>query len=547
MLYREICKVLGLYLYGFAATLLFPLGVAVYYRFFGLEFHPQQHTFDTFLLTIILSLLLASLLFWIGRNTAGRLYRKEALLSVVIIWFLTPALAALPFYLSGTLTNPFQAYFEAASGLTTTGSTVMCPKKFDSTGKEIPFVTETNGPQPTKYVFYGTIDPVIDPSTGAVLFTGIEAVSKALLFWRSFIQWLGGIGIIVLFVAILPPLGIGGKVLFFMETPGPIKDALTPRIRETATLLWKIYLFMTAAQVVLLMYTNAKMDLFNAVCTSFTTLSTGGFSVRNDSIGAYQNAATDWIIIIFMVLGSINFGIYYSILKGKFYRAYEPEFFLFLAILFFSGLFTTWALVGSPMELLGGPTNKAFTWPDALRYGFFQTTSANTSTGFSVANYDLWPSPVQVLILILMFVGGMAGSTAGGIKVIRQFILFRIVQNRVESLIRPETVQQFRIGNREVGSGTTMMVTSFFTAVIAFSVLAAFLYVLDHIDVETSIGLVACMINNTGLSFRIAGPIGSCAFLSNFGCVLSSLLMILGRLEFFAVLSILVPAFWRQT
>lgn len=548
MFYRQICKVLGLYLYGIAATLLLPLGVAIYFRyFFPEDLHPQTHTVDAFSFTILICLVLASTIYFIGRSTTARLYRKEALISVVIIWFLTPALAALPFYLSNTLTNPIQAYFEAASGLTTTGSTLLYPKKFNEEGKEIPNTREVVGIHGTTYTFYGTVDPIRDPKTGEILFQGIEAVSKAVLFWRSFLQWLGGLGIIVLFVAILPILGIGGRVLFFMESPGPIKDSLTPRIKETASLLWKIYLAMTLAEVSLLMYTNPEMDLFNAVCVTFSTISTGGFSLYNNSIAAYQNAWTDWVVLIFMALGSVSFAIYYYALKGKFYRAYEPEFILFFTLLTVTCWFTAWSLVGTPKDLLGYPAEGVYNWTEAIRYGFFQMVSAHTSTGFVVADYDLWPYPVQVLMLIVMYVGGMAGSTAGGVKVIRYYILFRIVQNRVENLIRPETVRQFRLGNREVDSGTSMMVMSFFVVVIAISVLSTFLYVLDGVDPETAIGLVACMINNTGMSFRVAGVSGSCTFLSDFGCILSSFLMILGRLEFFAVLAILVPAFWKQT
>ncbi len=548
MLYRDICKILGFFLFGFACTLLIPLAVALYYLYFvGTDLHPQQHTASIFLETILICLCLAGSCLYIGRHATGRLYRKEALVSVTIIWFLSSGLAALPFYLSGTLANPFHAYFEAASGLTTTGSTMMFPKEFNAKGEEIPITKQVNGVHITTYTFYGTIDPVIDPQTGEVLFTGIEAVSKALLFWRSFIQWLGGIGIIVLFVAILPFLGMGGKVLYNMEMPGPIKDAFTPRIKETAALLWKIYFAMTVAQVILLIYTNPKMDLFNATCISFSTLSTGGFCAQNDSIGAYHSAWTDWIVILFMILGSINFSIYYHALRGKFYRAYEPEFVLYLAIILITGGLSAWYLVGTPHVHFGLAPEGFYSWHEAIRYAFFQLISAQTTTGFITADYDVWPYAVQALMIIVMFIGGMSGSTAGGTKVIRHYMLFRIIQNKIETLFRPDTIRQFRLGNREVDSGTSIMVMCFLGIFIAFSVFSTFLYIVDGIDPETAIGLVACMINNTGLSFRAAGPYGSCAFLSDFGCAMSSVLMILGRLEFFAVLAILVPSFWKQT
>ena len=219
---------------------------------------------------------------------------------------------------------------------------------------------------------------------------------------------------------------------------------------------------------------------------------------------------------------------------ANFTAHFEPEFILFFILLVLTCGFTAWYLTD------------LYSWTEAIRYGFFQTVSAHTSTGFVVADYDLWPYAVQVLLLIVMYVGGMAGSTAGGIKIIRQYIAFLIVKNKVETLIRPDTVKQFRLGNREIDHGVSTMVMSFFAVIIAFSVISTFIYVLDGIDPETSIGLVACMINNTGMSFRVAGVSGTCAFLSNFGCSLSSLLMILGRLEFFAVLAILVPAFWKE-
>lgn len=548
MLYRDICKILGLYLYGFTIALLVPLLLEGYYLYFGNTLdHPQPHAVGAFVKSIAISLLLAISLTWIGRHTSGNLYRRESLVTVVIIWFLTPALGGLPFYLSGTLNNPYQAYFEAASGLTTTGSSVMQAKSYNpATGKEQKIEVEVCGALPTKYSFYGTIDPIRDPQTQKVLYEGVEAVGKPLLFWRSFLQWLGGVGIVVLFVAVLPALGVGGKMLFHSEVTGPVKDSLTPRIKESALQLWKIYLGLTAAQFSLLMLTNHKMEWLDAITITFSTLSTGGFSIRNSSIAYYHNTHTEWIVILFMILGSINFSLYFYFLRGKFYRIYEPEFLLYMVILLIGCGISSWLLIGGQKVLLSGEPAGIFTVNEAIRHGVFQIVSAETSTGFATVDYDKWPYLIQVLMLIVMYVGGMSGSTSGGIKIIRHYMLFRIAQFKVETLFRPETVRKFKVGDRDVDAGASILVLCFFLVIVTVSTIGTILYIADGIDPETALGCVACTINNVGLAFRVAGPTESFAFMSDFSLVLSSILMILGRLEFFTILAILVPAFWKQ-
>lgn len=547
MLYREISKNLGIYLYIFSAMLLVPLFLAIYYQFFAAaEVHPQPHTSAHFFLSILFCLIMGAVFHYFGRDASGHLYRKEGLAIVVIIWLITPFVSALPFLLSGTLKNPFAAYFEATSGLTTTGSTALTAKKYDSQGKEIPYEITVKGVIDTTYVFYGTVEPIRDPKTGIILYEGIEAVSKALLFWRSFIQWLGGGGVIVLFVAILPVLGAGGRVLFQTEVTGPIKDALTPRIKGTAVALWKIYLGLTILEVFLLMATNAKMELFDAVTIAFAAISTGGFSVRNANIGYYQSEATEWVVIICMLLGSINFALYYFAGQGKFYKIFKPEFFLFLIIVALTGGLAAWTLDGTwERSMIGGPLIP-FDISNSLRQGIFHIVSAITTSGFFTYDYDIFPYITQVAMVIVMFVGGMSGSTAGGIKIMRHYLLFRIAQHQIEFLFRPKWIQALKVSDKEVGTNTIVMILSFFLIITAVSVFGTFFYVLDGIDPQTAFGLVSCMINDTGLSFRVAGPTGSCAFLSNFSYLLSCALMVMGRLEFFAVFAFLVPAFWKQ-
>lgn len=548
MFYRDICKILGYYLIAFSLAFLVPFSLAYYYEFIAEEsVHPQPHSTFYFLESFIICLILGLFLFRLGGKAKGRLFRKEGLAIVVIIWLLTPALASLPFILSGVLTNPFQAYFEAVSGLTGTGVSALQAKHYDPlTGKEIPVQKIVKGVIDTKYTFYGTVPPIRDLQTGKIIHEGIEAVGKSILFWRSFIQFLGGNGIIVLFVAILPMLGVGGKVLFHSETSGTVREALTPRIKETAFQLWKIYIVLTLLQIFLLLATNSTMSLFDAVAVSFASLSTGGLSVRNANIGAYQNLYTDWIVIIFMILGSLNFSLYFYVLRGKFHRLYQAEFFLYLILLIISCSLAIWYLVGVEKILLTGEANGFFSISEAIRYGIFQMVSMFSTTGFANANYEKWPYAVQSMMLIAMFIGGMSGSTAGGLKIIRFYILLLVARNKIESLYRPQIVRTLRIGDREIDQGTASLVLSFFFILIALAAFSTFVFILDGCDPETALSLVAALISNVGIGFRMIGPADSCAFLTDFGLMLSSMLMILGRIEFFAVLALLAPAFWKK-
>jgi len=536
MLYRDISRILAYILMGFCAVLLVPIVLALFY---------QDHAVLYFAETLIISLIVTAIFYYFGRTSTGNVYRREGLATVVFLWFFMPVLCALPFYLSGVLKNPFMAYFEAVSGLTTTGATTFQAKHFDASGKEVPIVKTIPGVLNTTYSYYGTLAPIRDPHTGAIVAGGFEAVSKAILFWRSFIQWLGGGGIIVLFLAILPALGAGGKVLFQTEVPGPIKESLRPRVRETAIQLWKIYLVLTVLILALIMLTNAQLSWFDSITLTFAALSTGGFSIHENSIGFYQSDGTLWAIIFAMLLGSINFSIYYHIWKGKLFKIFKQELFLYGSIILAAVALGTYALLGTPERALIGELT-IYDFGNAIRDSAFQIVSAISTTGFSTTNYDGWPYLVQVIMLIIMFLGGMSGSTAGGIKIMRLYMLFRIVQFKVESLFRPNTVRRLKVDGREVDQGSMILVLTFFLMIIAVSVAGTFFYVLDGLDPETALGAVACMINNTGLAFRMAGPVDSFAFMSNISLVLSSLLMIMGRLEFFAIFAVFVPAFWKQ-
>lgn len=534
MIYSEISRVLGRYLMYLSGILLIPLGVAILYDFYFDEkiYFKTPATF-AFLETLAICVILSALFRTLGKKSTGRLHRKESILLVAIIWFLTATIGALPFIQTNVFSNPVDAYFESMSGLTTTGCSIIQPKAYDSDGQEIPVTFENPLDPAIKYTFYGTVAPLKDPDTGVILKEGLEALGKPLLFWRCFLQWLGGMGIVVLFIAVLPALAMGGKFLYESEVPGPNKEGMMPRVTETAGFLWKIYLGLTVAQIILMLTSDPTMSLFDATSLSFSTISTGGFTVRNDGLASYHNIS--WAIGLFMILGSLNFSLYFFCLRGKFYRLYEPEFFYYLITLVFGCLLMTWNL-----------WRVHFPFSEALGQGSFLAISAQTSTGFAIANYDLWPFTCQMLLIVLMYIGGMSGSTAGGIKIIRYVIVLRILKNKIESLFRPEAVRVLKVGEREIPDKTAMTVLTFFCIVISLSIIGTYFLVLDGSDPFTAIGIISTSMNNGGLTFGGIGSTGSLAFLSNFSKTVSILWMALGRLEYFSLLVLLVPAFWRR-
>lgn len=542
-----ICRILAYYFWILILPLSIPLSIGIYCDWIaGPASFPQPPSALAFLLTILLAALAGCILFLIGRRSSGQLYRKEAILLVLLIYFLTPVFGGLPFFLNETLKSPVDSYFEAVSALTTTGASILYPKKYDPlTGQELPYTKSVETSLKTTYFYYGTVAPL--PATADhERLEGLSAVSYSLLFWRSFMQWLGGGGIIVLFVAILPALGMGGKVLFQTEITGPTKETMLPRIKETASHLWKIYLTLTVGEVILLMLTNRKMPFFDALTVSMATLSTGGLSPRNEGIAFYNNACTDWVILVFMILGSINFSIYFFCMRGRFSRLKDPEVKVFLAIILAASLFAAWQLTGRESALIGtDQEGGVLNFGEALRYGAFQIVSAQTSTGFSTANYPLWPFSIQLLMLILMYVGGMAGSTAGGLKVVRLQTFFHIVLNKIESIFRPDTLRTFRIGTSVVDNRTALTILCLIMIALSMTIVGTFALVLDGVDPQTSLTTVASMINNGGLAFAIGGITDSFNFLTPFGKVLSCIWMIAGRLEYYTLLVAFVPAFWR--
>lgn len=510
MIYRALAAVLGQYCFYLAAILLIPLGVAFYYDF------TEPHQFSSiegFSKTIALCLVIGLILIAVGGKTMKTLRRKEGILLVVLIWFVTAAIAALPFYVTKVLENPIDAYFESMSGLTTTGASIIHAKAYDDVGVEIPLTINN-------YTFYGTVAP-------SGVLKGLEAIGKPLLFWRSFLQWVGGIGIVVLFLAVLPALGHGGKFLYESEATGPSKEGITPRIKETAIFLCSVYCGLTVFQVVLLALTS--MPLFDAINLAFTTISTGGFTIHNDGLGSYSSGSII-IITLFMILGSLNFSLYFYLLKRKLYHMTELRwYFITLAAGSLLMFFSLWKQ-GS----------------QGFFQGSFQAISAQTSTGFVLVNYDAWPFACQLLMIILMYVGGMSGSTAGGIKIVRYIIACRTIYHKMGLFFRPGVVRVLKVGPKEVSEQTSSSVLAFFCLVIFFVIIGTYLLVVDNIDPLTAFGVISTTLNNNGLLVGGVGSMGSFAFLSPFAKVIAILWMLFGRLEFFSLLVLGVPSFWRS-
>jgi trk system potassium uptake protein TrkH len=372
-------------------------------------------------------------------------------------------------------------------------------------------------------------------TTGSSILTNIESVSKGLLFWRSFIQWLGGMGIIVLSVAILPFLGVGGMQLYRAEVPSPVPDKLKPRIRDTATILWKVYALISLAEIFFLMI--GGVSLFDAMCHAFTTMPTGGFSTKNASIAHFDSVYFDTVIIVFMLLAGINFSLHYQFLRGKplaFWRDSECRF--FLGTVLFLIAVVTFDVYGTVYETVGR----------ALRYGAFQVVSIVTTTGYATADYELWPTMSQLILLLCMFLGASAGSTGGGMKCLRVMLYLKYCYKELFSLIHPRAVKHIKVGGMPVPEDVVRSVLGFMGLYIGLFVFCTVLMASMGVDMITSIASVAATIGNIGPGLGAVGPVDNYSQIPYLGKWVLIWCMLLGRLEIYTVIILLVPEFWRK-
>jgi len=474
-------RILGALLVYLAATLLLPLPISFYY---------SDGAWLSFILSAVCCFIAGGCLFYFCKETK-ELSVRDGFAIVTFGWAFFAAFGALPYLFSGAIPAPLDAIFETMSGFTTTGSTIL---------------------------------------------TEIEKIPPSLLFWRALTHWLGGMGIIVLSLAILPMLGVGGMQLFKAEVPGPTTDRLKPRIQDTAKLLWGVYVLLTALETLLLMF--GGMSLFDAACHSFATMATGGFSTRNASVGSFNSSYFDAVITLFMVLAGINFTLHFQFLRGRFQDLHRnEELRCYLGIIFFATIVImafNWS--GGVYLHLG----------DNLRFSAFQVCSIITTTGFGTADYEGWPIISQYLLIGLMFVGGCAGSTGGGMKVARILLLFKHSKVQVFRLIHPRAIRLVKLGNRPVDEGVLQAILGFFALFIGTFVAASLLMAACGMDLVSGGAAVVACLSNIGPGLGTVGPVDNFSQVPAFGKAVLIGCMLMGRLELFTVLVFFFPSFWKK-
>jgi len=483
MHFAIIQRIMGQFLMLFSVTLLPPVIIDLLY---------QEGAAHAFFYSYLFLLAIGFLLFLPVKNQRNDLRLRDGFVVVVMFWMVLGVAGAIPFYLYENLDISItDALFESISGLTTTGATVL---------------------------------------------VGLDSMPHSILFYRQELQWLGGMGIIVLAVAVMPMLGIGGMQLYKAEAPGPVKDnKLTPRIAETAKALWYIYLGLTVACAIA--YWLAGMNLFDAVAHSFSTVAIGGFSTHDASIGYFDSQAIEIVAIVFMFLGAINFALHFSVVRSKSLMPYfrDSEFLLYASLLIIISALSVYALYSQSIY---------HDLSDAFREAVFQTISIATTSGFVTSDYASWPVFIPVLLLFASFVGGCAGSTGGGMKVIRVLLLIKQGQREIMRLIHPNALVTVKVGKQPVKNSIIDAVWGFFAAYVALFALIMLVLMFNGLDQITAFSAVAATINNLGPGLGEVSA--NYASLSDFNKLLLCFSMFLGRLEIFTLLVLLMPAFWRK-
>ncbi len=511
---RPVLGTLGALLVALAVALIFPMGVGLLYG---------EASWWSFGVTALLAGGLGGWAWFAFRpRDEDDLRIREGFAIVALAWLLLSLVGALPFVLGGVLDSYTDAVFETMSGFSTTGATILG-------GADTP---------------------------------AIEAIPNAFLFWRSLTHWLGGMGVVVLTLAILPILGIGGMQLFKAEVPGPSADKLTPRVRETAKRLWAIYVGITAVQVLMLL---PAMDLFDSVNHAFATMATGGFSTENGSVGQYDSAYIDWVITAFMFLAGMNFALHYAVLHGNFKAPWESQEFRVYAALILGATVLMTLVLWQPAQLIvpdpvtlngevvtpeaGGGGRVVLHYEsawDALRYAAFQAVAIITTTGFGTADYELWPPLAVGVIFSLFFVGGMAGSTGGGVKVVRVLLILKNSFREVQQLLHPNAVLPIRLDHRVVPEGIMRNVLSFIVLYIGLIGVGTLVMGLLGLDLLSAFSATFSCVGNVGPAFGTFGPTENYTHVPVVGKWVLVLLMMAGRLEIYTVLVLFAPGFWRR-
>jgi len=474
----------------FIGLLVFFVGLSVALALLVSFIYKEPTTWDLAASMVITCV--AGLLIFLGTKgeEVSHLNHRDGVAIVALGWFAAGAVGALPFLLSGYIDNFTDAYFESVSGFTTTGASIL---------------------------------------------SDIEKLPRGLLMWRSIIQWLGGMGIIVLSIAILPFLGIGGMQLYKAEIPSPVVDKLRPRISETAKLLWKVYILITALQILLLL--AGGMSLFDSVCHAFCTMPTGGFSPRNRSLAHYDSPYFDGVIIVFMLLAAINFSLHYRLLTGEVgIFGKDPECRVFLSLVGILTLLVTFDLYGSAYASLAS----------AFRHAAFQVSSMITTTGFVTADYDGWPSLSRSVLVLCMFLGGMAGSTGGGIKTMRIMLLAKHAYQEMFRIIHPHAVRTVKLGGKPIPEDILRSIWGFFFLYLTIYVISALILAALGLDPISAFSAAAACIFNVGPGLGSVGPTQNFLAVPFLGKWVLIIGMILGRLEIYTVIVLFMPEYWRK-
>jgi trk system potassium uptake protein TrkH len=483
MRWRYTLHVIGALVFCVGLTMAVPLGFSLYYGDASRMALAQA----------MLVTMAAGALLYAGFRGHARdrtLNHREGMAIVALAWVAAGLFGGLPFLLGGTFPSAVDCFFESFSGFTTTGASIL---------------------------------------------TDIEGQPKGLLFWRSMTHWLGGMGIIVLSIAILPFLGVGGMQLYKAEVPGPVPDKLKPRIKDTATVLWKVYLLFSALEAVLLLF--GGMSLFDSLCHTFGTMATGGFSTKNTSIAAFHSPYIDWVITVFMLIAGINFSLHYLALKGRPLKMLkDPELRFFLGLFAVFGLVIGISIYGQNYDTVG----------ETLRYTCFQTASILTTTGYATADFELW-TPIAVAILVMcMFIGGSAGSTGGGMKVMRIQLLLKHASHELFKIIHPRSVSRVKLGRTNVSTDVLSSIQGFFVLWLGLLVACAFVVAATGVDVVTSFASSLACIGNIGPGIGSVGPAENYAHIPHVAKLALMFCMVLGRLEVYTVIILLAPEFWRK-
>jgi trk system potassium uptake protein TrkH len=442
-----------------------------------------------FLAGAVITILLGWFLYFVFRgHSPAQLRHREALAVVGLSWALAIFMSSLPLYLSGEFAAYPDAFFEACSGMTATGATVM---------------------------------------------NNVEVAGRGVLLWRSLTHWLGGMGFIGLSLAVLPLLSLGGMQLYKAELPSPSPDRLRPHIKDIVKLLWRIYLFLTL--LAWLCFYLGGMSIFDALNHALSSLSSGGFSTKNGSIGAYNSPLLEWMCIVFMTAAGINFSLYFWLLRKRpVWRNEELRYYLGLILL---GSLLVWALL-----LAGG----RLAWPEALRQSFFHVSALISTTGFSAADYGQWPPAVHCLLIMAMLAGGCAGSTGGGPKIIRWLIWFKFVFSELKQVMHPRSINSISINRQPLDRAVIAAVSGFFGLYFFCFLLITLALVLVGLNLGTSLAASLACLGNIGPGLGDLGPAHTYAALPAAAKWALSLSMLLGRLEIFPVLVLFMPSFWRQ-